>query len=73
MVVPSRDLVNIFFSSFSNLQNTQQEHSLTQEMDIKIGITRSQSKALSVRIENDGLDSYFICFYFILLLFSLIL
>jgi len=47
MVVPSRDLVNTFFSSSSNFQNTQQKHSLTQEIDIEIDMTRSQSKTLS--------------------------
>jgi len=38
IIASSRKLTNIFL--FSNFQNTQQKHSLTQQIDIDINISR---------------------------------
>jgi len=49
MVVSSRDLANILFPLSSNLQNYQQEHSLTQQIDININMSGYQSISLSLK------------------------
>jgi len=53
MVVSSRDLANTLFSLPSNLQNYQQEHSLTQQIDIDIDMPRYQSKFLSPKSSRE--------------------
>ena len=54
MVVSSRDLANILFPLSSNLQNYQQEHSLTQKIDIDIDMPRYQSKSLSPKSSRES-------------------
>ena len=57
MVVPSRDLGNTLFLLSSNIQNYQQEHSLTQQMDIDIDMPRGQSKPSSPKIPGSYLST----------------
>jgi len=47
MVVPKRELVNILFSSTTNLQSNLQKPSIVIPMDIEVDIPRGQSICFS--------------------------
>jgi len=53
MVTPGRDLANILFPSFVNLQSIQQELSMTQHINIETNIPRGQSISVSSNISRD--------------------